>query len=108
MVVGYAVPLTIGVSLNCSMPTEMFGVPGMSSGSQNSAVSGSQDGSKYGLAIGPFLTSCCGGQNHGPYIQRPNELIPLGSPGFCAGMYTWWYQKLPRPPHSALSQVGSC
>ena len=30
--VGYATPLTIGVSLNCSMPTEMFGVPGICCG----------------------------------------------------------------------------
>src|SRR5512134_615897 len=88
------------------MPTEMFGVPGISSGSQ-SAVLGLQFGSKYGLAIGPYFTSAAGGQNHGPYIQRPNELMPLGSPGFWAGMYTWWYQRLPRPPHLALSQVGS-
>ena len=36
---GYAVPLTMGVSLNCSIPTEMFGVLGMSFGSQNGSVS---------------------------------------------------------------------
>ena len=36
---GYAVPLTTGVSLNCSIPTEMFGVPGISFGSQNGSVS---------------------------------------------------------------------
>jgi len=45
VVVGYAVPLTIGVSLKASMPTEMFGVPGMSAGSQNSCTFGSQFGS---------------------------------------------------------------
>ncbi len=39
VVVGYAVPLTIGVSLNCSIPTEMFGVPGIRAGSQYGAVS---------------------------------------------------------------------
>ncbi|GAO04622.1 hypothetical protein PSR1_03517 [Anaeromyxobacter sp. PSR-1] len=27
-----------------------------------------------------------GGQNHGPYAQRPNWFTPLASPGFCAGM----------------------
>ena len=32
------------------------------------------------------LGVAAGGQNHGPYIQRPNALMPLGSPGFCAGM----------------------
>ena len=31
-------PLTIGVSLNCSMPAEMFGVPGICCGSQNGSV----------------------------------------------------------------------
>ena len=35
---GYATPLTMGVSLNCSIPTEMFGVPGISCGSQNGSV----------------------------------------------------------------------
>ena len=35
VVVGYAVPLTIGVSLKASMPTETFGVDGISAGSQN-------------------------------------------------------------------------
>ena len=34
--------------------------------------------------------------------------MPLGSPGFWAGMYTWWYHKLPMPPQRAASQVGSC
>ena len=38
VIVGYATPFTIGVSLNCSMPVEMFGVPGISSGSQNGSV----------------------------------------------------------------------
>src|SRR3990172_11640577 len=127
----------MGVSLNCSIPTEMFGVPGISSGSQNGSswycqVAGSSrlqgaarkvdqssavprtpsgpSGSfpKYGLAIGPFLVSPAGGQNHGPYIQRPKALMPPGSPGFWAGMYTWWYQKLPYPPQRLTSQVGSC
>ena len=39
--------MTIGVSLNASMPTEMFGVPGMSAGSQKppTTVAGSQRGS---------------------------------------------------------------
>ena len=82
VVFGYAVPFTIGVSLNCSMPTEMLGVPGINSGSQKSAVLGSQFGSKYGFAIGPCFVSVAGGQNHGPYIQRPNELMPPASPGF--------------------------
>ncbi|HWR97220.1 MAG TPA: hypothetical protein VN317_02275 [Candidatus Methanoperedens sp.] len=36
--VGYATPFTRGVSLNCSMPTEMFGVPGICAGSQNGSV----------------------------------------------------------------------
>ena len=30
-------PFTIGVSLNCSMPTELFGVPGICGGSQYGA-----------------------------------------------------------------------
>src|SRR3954451_6782665 len=29
VVVGYAVPFTTGVSLNCSMPADTFGVPGI-------------------------------------------------------------------------------
>ena len=29
-----------------------------------------------------------GGQNQGPYIHRPKELIPDGSPGFWAGIFT--------------------
>ena len=33
--------------------------------------------------------------------------MPDGSPGFCAGMYTWWYHKLPSPPHRSESHVGS-
>ncbi len=45
MVVGYAVPLTIGVSLNASMPTETFGVDGICAGSQNGATLGSHVGS---------------------------------------------------------------
>ena len=36
--------------------------------------------------MGPYFVPVAGGQNHGPYIQRPYELIPLGSEGFCAGM----------------------
>ena len=36
--------------------------------------------------MGGYLASLAGGQNHGPYIQRPNALMPEGSPGFCAGM----------------------
>ena len=36
--VGYAVPLTSGVSLNCSIPTDMFGVPGIIAGSQNGST----------------------------------------------------------------------
>ncbi len=34
-----------------------------------------------------------------------------GSPGFCAGMYTWWYQRLPLPPQRLSSRIpasGSC
>ncbi len=27
-----------------------------------------------------------GGQNHGPYAQRPNWFAPSESYGFCAGM----------------------
>ena len=38
VVVGYTVPLTIGVSLNASMPTEMFGVHGIVGGSQKGSV----------------------------------------------------------------------
>ena len=34
--------------------------------------------------------------------------MPPGSPGFWAGMYTWWYQKLPLVPQRSVSQVGSC
>ena len=76
----------MGVSLNASMPTETFGVDGISGGSQKGCTSGSQFGSKYGLAIGGYLAFLAGGQNHGPYIQRPKALMPDGSPGFCAGM----------------------
>ena len=79
------------------MPTEMFGVPGISSGSQNGSVSYCQVQGRrpvvcrsprsivYGLAIGPY-GGVAGGQNHGPYIQRPKALMPVGSPGFWAGM----------------------
>ncbi len=35
-------PLTIGVSLNASMPTDTFGVDGISAGSQNVSTFGSQ------------------------------------------------------------------
>ena len=72
----------------------IFGVPGICWGSQNGYVwychvAGSsrlQFGSKNGLVIGPYTVSAAGGQNHGPYIQRPKTFAPLGSPGFCAGM----------------------
>ena len=92
--------MTSGVSLNCSMPLEMFGVPGICSGSQNGSVSYCQvvgssrlqatakavvkssavprmlsgpSGSmlKYGFGMGPYTVPEAGGQNHGPYIQRP-------------------------------------
>ncbi len=36
--------------------------------------------------MGGYLASLAGGQNQGPYIQRPNALIPDGSAGFWAGM----------------------
>ena len=45
--------------------------------------------------MGPYTVPVAGGQNQGPYIQRPYALMPVGLLGFCAGMYTWWYQKLP-------------
>src|SRR5258705_3403159 len=32
---GYAVPLTTGVSLKCSIPTDIFGVPGISGAGTN-------------------------------------------------------------------------
>ena len=38
------------------------------------------------MAMGPYLAFVAGGQNQGPYIHRPKELMPLGSPGFWAGM----------------------
>ena len=49
--VGYALPLTTGVSMNASMPMELYGVLGMSRGSHH-VVSGSHVGSKYGLSMG--------------------------------------------------------
>ena len=91
VIVGYAVPLTIGVSLNASMPTEMFGVPGISGGSQNwvgrirwSHIVRSEVVVRVGDR--PDTAGDAGGQNQGPYIQRPKALMPDGSPGFCAGM----------------------
>ena len=80
---GTPCPFTIGVSLNCSIPTEMFGVPGISFGSQNGSV-------WYCQVLGSFRSHAAvvvrvvdrpvrrdaGGQNHGPYIHRPNALMP--------------------------------
>ena len=34
--------------------------------------------------------------------------MPEASPGFWAGMYTWWNHSDPLPPQRLLSQVGSC
>ena len=39
---GYAVPLTTGVSLKCSIPTDRFGVPGISGGWHQPTMLGSQ------------------------------------------------------------------
>ncbi len=36
--------------------------------------------------MGGYFAFLAGGQNHGPYIQRPNGLEPLAELGFCAGM----------------------
>ena len=55
---GGSVPFTIGVSLNCSMPTEIFGVPGMNSGSQNGSVWYSQVDGSSRLQVGlPFAST---------------------------------------------------
>ena len=100
--VGYAVPFTIGVSLNCSMPTEMSACREFAA-ARRTARSGTatlQDrrGCRPGRSWGSRSDRSWRlpqAAKPGPYIQRPKALMPLGSPRFSAGIYTWWYHRSP-------------